>query len=76
MKQKSKVFTHFCNFQAFVENLFNCKIKMFQSDEGLEFDNSLMKTHFLKYDIYFRKSALIHNSKMGLLNVKTDIFWK
>jgi len=68
MKQKSKVFTHFCNFQVLVENLFNCKIKMFQSngvkikmfqsDRGLEFDNSPTKNNFLKHDIYFQKSYL------------------
>lgn len=57
MKQKSEVFNQFCNFQASVENLFNCKIKMFQRDEGLEFDNSPEKNHFLKQDICFRKSC-------------------
>jgi len=57
MKQKSEVFTHFCDFQALVENLFNCNIKMFQSDRGLEFDNSSMKNHYLKHNIYFRKSC-------------------
>ena len=56
MKQKSDVFPHFCNFQVLVENLFNCKIKMFQSDGGLELDNLPMKTHFLKYSSYFQKS--------------------
>jgi len=66
MKQKSKVFTHFCNFQALVVNLFNCKIIMFQSEGALEFDNSPIKSHFLKHDIIFKNHVLIHNSKMGL----------
>ncbi|CAH9077265.1 unnamed protein product [Cuscuta europaea] len=57
MHKKSEVFTHFCNFQNLVENLFDCKIKCFQSDGGGEFVNSSFQNHFLKCGILFRKSC-------------------
>ena len=43
----------FCNFQALVENLFSYKIKYFQSDDGIEFDNGPKLAHFFKHGIYF-----------------------
>jgi len=38
MKRNSKVYHLFVTFKRLVENLFNYKIKMFQSDGGKEFD--------------------------------------
>ena len=40
-----------------VENLFNCKLKMFQSDGRREFENSPTLDLFHKRDIYFPKSC-------------------
>ncbi|CAH9137156.1 unnamed protein product, partial [Cuscuta epithymum] len=57
MRRKSEVYTHFCNFQTLVENLFDRKIKVFQSDGGGEFDNIIFNNHFLKSGILFRKSC-------------------
>ncbi|CAH9085932.1 unnamed protein product [Cuscuta europaea] len=54
---KNQVFTHFINFQKLVENFFNVKIKVFQSDGGGEFDNSVFRQHFLNSGILFRKSC-------------------
>lgn len=55
MKCKSEVFSHFCNFQSLVENLFKYKIKQFQCDEDQEFDNMPQKEHFLT--IYLKESC-------------------
>ena len=57
MKRKAKVHELFAKFQTWLENLFNCKIKMFQSNGGGEFDNSPVLLSFDKHNIYFRKSC-------------------
>ena len=57
MRRKSEVYELFTKFQLLVENLFNCKIKMFQSDGGREFDNSSMHNLFNAHGIYFCKSC-------------------
>jgi len=40
-----------------VENHFDQKIKIFQCDGGLEFDNNSLKNHCLASGILFRKSC-------------------
>ena len=53
--ENNGVGTLFCTFATFknlVENLFNCKIRMFQSDAGREFDQTPMHDLFLKHNIY------------------------
>lgn len=57
MKHKSTITHHFLQFQKLVENQFDCKIKAFQSDGGLEFDNSPLKRHFQDCGILFHKSC-------------------
>jgi len=57
LKRKSDFLPIFCAFQKLVENLFNTKIKMFQSDGGREFDNTSLGAHFLERGVYFRKSC-------------------
>ncbi|CAH9126696.1 unnamed protein product [Cuscuta epithymum] len=57
MRTKAEVFLHFKNFKALVENLFNTRIKIFQSDGGGEFVNSNMQQFFDIQGIYFRKSC-------------------
>ncbi|CAH9142791.1 unnamed protein product, partial [Cuscuta epithymum] len=57
MSRKSEVVSHFKNFKLMVENLFNSKIKIFQSDGGGEFDNHGMREIFLSNGILFRKSC-------------------
>jgi len=54
IKQKSEVYTVICNFKSLVENLFNCRIQMFQTDGG---DETSMHDFFLKRGNYFRKSS-------------------
>ncbi|KAG7599793.1 Retrotransposon Copia-like N-terminal [Arabidopsis suecica] len=46
LKLKSDVFSIFKSFQSLVENQFNQKIKIFQSDGGGEFVNKHMQSHF------------------------------
>ncbi|KAG7593481.1 Reverse transcriptase RNA-dependent DNA polymerase [Arabidopsis thaliana x Arabidopsis arenosa] len=46
LKLKSEVFLVFKSFQSLVENQFNQKIKIFQSDGGGEFVNKQMQSHF------------------------------
>lgn len=57
LKRKSEVYDKFCSFHKMVENLFDRKIKYFQSDGGLEFDNSPLKSHLDSCEISFRKSC-------------------
>jgi len=40
-----------------VENLFDQKLKIFQSDGGQEFDSDPLKSHFQTHGILFRKSC-------------------
>lgn len=58
MKYKTEVFKHFCAFQKLVENIFNTKIKAFQSDGGCEFDNKDILSHLSNCGILFHKSCL------------------
>jgi len=48
MKDKYKVFQHFCVFQKLVENILHCKIKIYKSDGGKRFDIDALKAHFIK----------------------------
>lgn len=57
LKNKFDVFEQFCLFQTLVENLFNTKIKYFQSDGGQELDNKPLLFHFASCGISFRKSC-------------------
>lgn len=52
LRAKSEVYSKFCVFQQLVENLFDAKIKMFQSDGGREFDNSMFHKHFDTWDLF------------------------
>ena len=65
MKYKFEVYNLFFTFKTPVENLFNCKIKMFQSDDGCEFDQLSKHDLFFKHGIYFRKSCPNHSKRMG-----------
>ena len=47
-----------------VENLFNCKIKMFRSDGSKEFNQTSVHDLFIKQDIHFPKSCLTCNNRM------------
>jgi len=53
MKLKSDVFPIFFTFRKLVENLFNAKIKYFQSDEAKEYDNQPLFNYFMEHGIYF-----------------------
>jgi len=57
MKHKSEAYGLFMQFNALVENQFSCKIKIFQSDGGQEFDNTSTLDLFHKHGICFRKSC-------------------
>jgi len=74
MKQKLEIYNVFCNLKVLVENLFNCKIKMFQSDRGKEFDQTSMHALFLKTVPIFTSPAQTHNNKMELQNENIIIF--
>ena len=70
LKRKSDVFPVFCAFQKLVENMFNTKIKMFQSDGGRKFDTTQLGAHFLAYGIYFQKSCLETQAQNGVAECK------
>ena len=53
-----------------MENLFDTKIKMFQSDGGREFDNTSLGAHFLEHGIYFRKSCPETQSQNDIVELK------
>lgn len=65
-----RCFAKFCVFQKIVENLFDRKIKYFQSDGGLEFDNSPLKTHLDSCGISFRKSCPHTQAQNGVTERK------
>jgi len=47
----------FLCFSKLVETMCDCKIKIYQSDGGKEFDNGAPKEHFTNHDIYFSKTC-------------------
>jgi len=68
MKRKLEVCNIFVTFKTFIENLFNCKIKMLKSDGGKEFDQTSMHAYFLNMVFIFENLTLIHKLNMELLN--------
>jgi len=70
MKHKSEVYHLFVTFKSLVENLFNHKIKMFQSDGEKEFDQKSMHQLFLSHGIYFRKSCSDTQQQNGVAERK------
>lgn len=65
-----RCFAKFCVFQKIVENLFDRKIKYFQSDGGLEFDNSSLKSHLENCGISFQKSCPHTQAQNGVAERK------
>ena len=53
-----------------VEILFNCKIKILQSDGDREFDNSPLLQHFRYHGIIFQKSCLHTQTQNGVAECK------
>ena len=70
MKRKSKVYIVFGIFKTLVENLFNCKIKIFQSNRGKEFDQTPMHKLFINHSVYFRNSCPNTQQKNGVAEPK------
>jgi hypothetical protein len=52
--QKSDVFNYFVQFKNFVENLFSCTIKQFQSDGGGEYMSHQFTSFLTTHGIYHR----------------------
>jgi len=52
------------------EKYVNTKIKMFQSDDGHEFDDTQLGAHFLGHGIYFRKSCPETQAQNGVAERK------
>lgn len=76
MKNKSEVFLHFCTFKKLVENIFNAKIKAFQSDGDGEFNNTSMLSHFSNSGIFFVSHVQTVLNKKGLLKENINTFLK
>ena len=70
LKRKYEVHARFQDFQALVENLFDCKIKIFQSDGGREFDNQPLLDHFRTCGIAFRKFCPETEQQNGVVEHK------
>lgn len=72
MKNKSEVFTHFCAYQKLVENLFNSKIKIFQSDGAENLIINPCFCTFLPQAFPFANHVRTLLNRMGLLNENTN----
>lgn len=66
LKFKSDFYEVFIRFQKYVENQFNKKIKVFQSDGGGEFMSSRLRVHFHKCGIFHQKSCPYTPAQNGL----------
>jgi hypothetical protein len=71
--QKSYVANIFTHFQALVENLFDRKIKFFQSDASCEIVNRSLLHHFQSVGYNIALCVLICWNKMVLPNTNTGI---
>lgn len=60
LKLKSDVYPTFVKFKNQVENLFNTKIKTFQTDGGGEYVNNAFKTYFDTHGILHRYTCPHH----------------
>ena len=69
-KFKSDFFEVFIRFQKYVENQFNKRIKVFQSDGGGEFTSSRLQLHFQNCGILHQKSCPYTPAQNGLAERK------
>ena len=65
LKFKSDFFEVFIRFQKYVENQFNKRIKVFQSDGGGEFTSSRLQLHFQNCEFFTRNHVHILQLKMA-----------
>ncbi|CAN7091392.1 unnamed protein product [Brassica rapa subsp. narinosa] len=57
MQSKDRVFEAFINFQNYVSNHFNAKIKILRSDNGGEYTSNAFKQHLAKYGMIHQTSC-------------------
>ena len=57
IQNKNRVFEAFINFQNYVSNHFNAKIKIFRSDNGGEYTSHVFKQHLAKHGIIHQTSC-------------------
>jgi len=76
LRQKSDVFLCFTKFKSLVENLFSCKIKQFQTDNGGEYISHAF-TKFLETMVYYIVLLVhMHLNKTALQSANTSISLK
>lgn len=73
MRAKSEFVSIFIAFQKMVENQFNTKIKVFQSDGGGEFTSKLLKQHLTDKGISHRISCPYTPQQNGIAERNIDI---
>lgn len=66
LKKKSEVFEKFTIFQAQVENFHECKIRIFQSDNGGEYVNLSFKDLFGELGITHRRTVAANPEQNGI----------
>ena len=57
MQSKDRVLEAFINFQNYVSNHFNAKIKILRSDNGGEYTSNAFKQHLAKYEMIHQTSC-------------------
>lgn len=74
LHSKSKVFSVFKTFYAYIETQFSIRIKVLKSDSvgGICLMNFLI--FYLRRELFHKNHVNIHHNKMGFLCVGTNIF--
>lgn len=70
LKLKSDVFATFVQFKTLVENMFNAKIKIVQTDGGGEYKNKKFQSFFHIHGIHHQFSGPHHPEQNGLAERK------
>ncbi|KAL0641684.1 hypothetical protein Bca4012_102622 [Brassica carinata] len=61
---KDRVLDAFKNFQAYVTNHYNAKIKIFRSDNGGEYTDKHSRYTYLSMEYFIRQAVPIHHNRM------------
>jgi hypothetical protein len=74
LKTKDEVFNYFVEFNNYVENQFNTRIKIFRSDNSTEFTNNNFKSFLEIKEFFIKELVYMHPNKMEYLKEKINIF--
>ena len=70
LPSKDRVFDAFKNFEAYISNHFNCKLKVLRTDNGGEYMSKTFQEHLTKHSILHQTSCSYNPQQNGIAERK------